>query len=430
MGTEIQLKVAGLSIDYSKNSMGTDHGVLYQEEDRQRRRSDQIDYEYYEQNPEDDLANHEAAFARPLSRILPRLNLLGFTLDAARAEYEELVRQEVELRGGHDQEGHSPGFLSFDEYCIFVCQYPLVSLDDTYIEYGSNNRYTLVKGRFGQVEDVISRIPNSGRWDSYWSEQSYFGSTVCILNPYSMLQVFAQNPSNADAEVMWQYGPIVEAGWVELEEFNPMVQRGQTILIVTEGSSDARIIKHALNLLCPDVADFFRFVDLEGAHPFWGTGNLVKFAEGLLRIDVHNQIIFVLDNDAEGLDAFQRLGKLSFPKNMRAMMLPDMDEFRQFPARGPEGVVNCDINGRAVAIECYLDLDIPHYSQPPHVQWSNFKKEVGAWQGALEHKETYMRRFLGETKESLEKGQYDTSKLKAVLNVLVSEATILVSGRN
>ncbi|MNC43053.1 hypothetical protein D3C75_918960 [compost metagenome] len=208
-----------------------------------------------------------------------------------------------------------------------------------------------------------------------------------------------------------------------------MARRGQTILIATEGSSDARIIKHGLNLLCADVADFFRFVDLEEAHPFWGTGNLVKFAEGLLRIDVHNQIIFVLDNDAEGLDAFQRLGKLSLPENMRAMMLPDMDEFRQFPARGPEGVVNCDINGRAVAIECYLDLNLPSYGQA-HVQWSNYKKEVGAWQGALEHKETYMRRFLGETKESLEKGKYDTSKLKVVLNALISEATSLISEQN
>lgn len=429
MGTVIQLKVAGLSIDYSKNAMGIDHGVLYQEEDRQRRRSDQIDYEYYEENPEDDLANHEAAFVRPLSRILPRLNLLGFTLDAARAEYEALVSQALELRYDYDQEGDSPNYLSFDEYCMLVCQYPLSSLDDTYVEYGSNNRHELVKGRFGQMEDLISRIPNSGYSDSFWSEQSYFSSAVCVLNPYSMLQVFAQNPSNADAEVMWQYGPIVEAGWVELEEFNPMVPRGQTILIVTEGSSDARIIKHALNLLCADLADFFRFVDLEGAHPFWGTGNLVKFAEGLLRIDVHNQIIFVLDNDAEGLDAFQRLGKLSLPENMRAMMLPDMDEFSQFPARGPEGVVNCNINGRAVAIECYLDLDMPRYPQP-HVQWSNYKKEVGAWQGALEHKETYMRRFLAETKESLEKGQYDTSKLNVVLNALISEAIILIGNQN
>lgn len=43
---------------------------------------------------------------------------------------------------------------------------------------------------------------------------------------------------------------------------------------------------------------------------------------------------------------------------MHAMRLPDLDEFRSMPARGPEGVSVCDINGRAAAIECYLDLNL------------------------------------------------------------------------
>ncbi|EPJ2807303.1 HEPN/Toprim-associated domain-containing protein, partial [Pseudomonas putida] len=69
MGTSIELTVAGLPIDYSKNSMGRDHGAIFQAEDRLRRQSDQIDYEYYSENPDDDtLSNHEASFARSLSR--------------------------------------------------------------------------------------------------------------------------------------------------------------------------------------------------------------------------------------------------------------------------------------------------------------------------------------------------------------------------
>ena len=34
----------------------------------------------------------------------------------------------------------------------------------------------------------------------------------------------------------------------------------------------------------PGIADFFRFIDVSGSHPFSGTGNLVKFAEGLAKI--------------------------------------------------------------------------------------------------------------------------------------------------
>ncbi|MNC45737.1 hypothetical protein D3C75_947200 [compost metagenome] len=97
MGTVIELKVAGLSISYSKNSMGIDHGVLFQEKDRQKKYSNQIDHEYYEQNPEDDLSDREAAFVRPLSRILPRLNLLGFTLDTEQPELT--IKVAYETRG-------------------------------------------------------------------------------------------------------------------------------------------------------------------------------------------------------------------------------------------------------------------------------------------------------------------------------------------
>ena len=122
----------------------------------------------------------------------------------------------------------------------------------------------------------------------------------------------------------------------------------------------------------------------------------MKFAEGLLRIDIQNQVLFLLDNDAEGVDAYRKLQHLNLSSNMRSMLLPDMEEFRNFLARGPEGVSACDINGRAAAIECYLDLNLSGYA-PAQVLWSNYKKEIDAWQGALEHKESYMRHFLEQT---------------------------------
>lgn len=424
MGTEIQLKVSGVSIDYAKNSMGRNHGILYQEEDKHRRRSDQIDYEYYGEDVGQELAAIEAAFVRKLSRVLPRLDLLGFTLEAARTEYNALLDDEQAY--GYAEEGDGPDFLSFEEYCAFVSMFPLSTLDDTYVEYTLAEREKVITGLFEQHRKVISRIPKNGYNDLYWSEKSYFASVVCILDPYSMLQVFAMNPLNAEAEVVWQYGPMVDAGWEALESFIPAVPRNQTVLVVTEGSSDARIIKHALHLVRGDLLDFFRFIDLEGAHPFWGTGNLVKFAEGLLRIDVHNQIIFLLDNDAEGLDAFRRLTKLGLPSNMRAMMLPYMEQFEEFPARGPEGVAICNINGRAAAIECYLDLRMPNHP-PAHVQWSNFKKDQGGWHGALEYKESYTKGFLDLSRERLQTSGYDTSKLAVVLDSLIAEAVILIS---
>lgn len=59
--------------------------------------------------------------------------------------------------------------------------------------------------------------------------------------------------------------------------------------------------------------------------------------------------------------------------------------------------------------------------------WSNYKKESDAWQGALEFKETFMRRFLDQAGGTLRERCYDTSKLEEVLKALMTEATILAS---
>ncbi|WP_244750017.1 hypothetical protein [Mesorhizobium sp. L-2-11] len=63
----------------------------------------------------------------------------------------------------------------------------------------------------------------------------------------------------------------------------------------------------------------------------------MKFAEGLVRIDVQNQVIVLLDNDAEGVDVRQKLLRLGMPSNMRAMVLPDDESFRKFPTKGHDG---------------------------------------------------------------------------------------------
>lgn len=421
MGTIIELKVGGVSIDWAKNNAGNDHGFLFQEADRGRRHSEDTNYDYYAANPELDVAVREASLARNLKRVLSRLDLIGCTLEIARAEYEAVVANHVEIAG--DLGWDSSTVLTFDEYCALVGRYPLASLSDTHVAI-DETRDEIVKTPFRADDAEMDRLPPTGD-PSYWSEKSYFASRICLLSPYSMLQVFGQCEANGDAEVVWQYGSLVDAGWASHSEFAAGASRSQKILVATEGSSDSSILKCAFSLLRPDIADFFRFIDVDERHPFWGTGNLVKFAEGLVRIDMHNKVLFVLDNDAEGVDAMKRLVELRMPGNMRAMRLPDHELFRSFPAIGPEGVRPSDINGRAAAIECYLDLQHPNYG-PPVVRWSNYKKDIDAWHGALEHKDSYTRYFFDQTPESIHAGSYDFTRLELVLDAITAEATRLL----
>lgn len=403
---------------------GVDHGALFQEHDRKQVRSDQIDYEYYE-GKDEELASNEMAFVRRLKDVLPRLALLGFTRERAAREYESLIQTCIEeARESDDSEGQLRTFVSFDELCAFVAQHPVADLDDTFVESLDREK---IKGRFA-CDEIVERIPHS--WTSEtdgYSERSYFGKLVGILHPYSLLWVLGESGRNRESDVVWQYGPLVESGWAEAAEFTPCARRTETFLVATEGSSDADILKHAFSVLHREVADFFRFIDVSERHPFPGTGNLVKFAEGLAKIDVHNQVVFLFDNDGEGYEAYERVQRLSLPANLRAIMLPELEEFRAFPARGPEGINKADINRRAAAIECYLDLG--HNGRTPQVVWTNYKKDLDDYHGALECKEDYMKAFLKQAPAAIASGAYDARKLRIALDAIIAECSSIATQR-
>lgn len=418
MGTEISLSLAGTDLAWSKNHRGMDHGALFQEQDRKPVRCDQIDYQ---QNDEEgvDTRPYEMAFASKLRDMLPRLELLGYTIALARASYERRVetwREEQAAMSDEEDEPAARDPLDFDAYLALATRYPLTELDDSFVR-GDSDR---AKGRFGD-EKEFERLPLGWDYDdSAYSERSYFASAVDLLHPYLMLRIFAENPINCDAHVIWQYGPLVENGWAATSEFNGDARRTETFLVATEGSSDAHILHHALALLRPGILDFFRFIDVSERHPFSGTGNLVKFAEGLAKIDVHNQTVFLFDNDAEGVEAFGKVGCLKLPSNMRAMLLPDIEAFQDFPTKGPTGEQRSDINGRGAAIECYLDHRLHNYS-PPCVIWTNYKRETDMYQGALEHKESYAKAFLALRPGTNAVARYDMSKVNIILDALVAQ---------
>jgi hypothetical protein len=148
---------------------------------------------------------------------------------------------------------------------------------------------------------------------------------------------------------------------------------------------------------------------MEENYPFTGTGNLFRFCQGLSSIKIQNKTLVIFDNDLEGTDTFNKTSKLNLPFEMRIMKLPVIDEFRNFPTIGPTGETIEDINGKAVAIECFLDLR----NTNPKIRWTNFKKEFDAYQGSLENKEDYVRKFKKIKNKS---SDYDFSNLTILLD--------------
>jgi hypothetical protein len=237
------------------------------------------------------------------------------------------------------------------------------------------------------------------------------------LSAYTILQLLAQNASASNLPVNWQFADVEHGGWAHREQFVKTLDQANRFLIVTEGSSDAAIIKHAFELLKPHLSDFFDFVDMNEGYPFSGTGNLYNFTKGLISIAVQNDVIIIYDNDAEGVYSFNRTAKLNISTNMRVLRLPDLLEFKNFETVGPSGCHRADINGRGAAIECYLDV-----GASPVVRWNNYNRELGVYHGEIVGKGELARRFYSISDATEE---YDFSKISAVLDMIISECVYM-----
>jgi len=418
MGTAITLDVGGMSIAWAKNGIGPDFGELYIEANRTMvPEGTEIDADGF----------GGAAFVAPLRDVVARIALLGHSIAALEGIYEAAAVEEADTRAYLNESNSGSGqpidLLSFGAFKAFVAEVTVMDLDNTFVhdthhEYGSREYDAAVRGRFAD-DPRAERIPTTLSGGEGWSERSHFASLISFLDPYSQLLLLTQNPKNLDAPVTWCYGPLVEAGWAEEDAFQPHARRSDRFLIATEGSSDVHILRHAFANLRPGIADFFHFFDVSESHPFSGVGNMVRFSEGLAKIDVLNRVVFLLDNDAEGADGLRRILEKPLRPNMRAMTLPSLPQFERFATIGPEGLGEADINGRAAAIECYLDLRVAGLPDPV-VRWSGYKEMSGAYQGALERKERFARAFLDEFDP---KSVQDTRNIEAVLDAIVAECT-------
>ena len=151
-------------------------------------------------------------------------------------------------------------------------------------------------------------------------------------------------------------------------------------------------------------------------YPFTGTGNLYNFASGLTKIKIQNKTIIIFDNDEAGLFSYKKCKeKLDTLPNLKFYHLPNLAEFKNFLTVGPTGDAYQDINGKAVSIECFLDLSFGT-DKIPKVRWTIYNEKSDQYQGALISKDEYTRIFK---KSLLDKG-YNKEKLTFLINNLVN----------
>ena len=393
MGSMITLGLGNLEIDWGKNWGFNNHSRLFVPSDVRL-----IAYHGWDPDTDAHRVTMKEGYARKLRDMVPRLDMMGITLGAAEEEYER-IRQ-------RDPSGPDGRTLSFEGLKEALTRVDVTDLSPEYqqdLELGEMFRLELVErlGLTGLDRDAI------------WATQE----VVENFGVEFVLRLLALNPRNLDIDVEWRFADVVSGGWADRKELVAPLSRDEQVLIVTEGSSDAHILKKALDLLRPHTRDFFRFIDMAEGYPFSGTGNLFKFCQGLVKIGVSGRVLVIYDNDTEGRGKFEQTRALKLPTNMHVMSLPDFPALTVFPTIWPDGLREADINGRAAAIECYLDLSNGPQT-PAQVRWTSFDRAQGKYQGELVDKELYAKAFL---KLRLKQPGYDYAGLEAVLAAIESE---------
>ena len=388
----ISLGIDKFEIDWGKNHSFTDHSALFLP-------GDVCEIPYYYA---DNVVEKKEGLSRRLGSIQRRLDLLGYSPSALHARYAEL------MEGMPDYYGDVP--LSFEQYRAIMTS---VDISKTFpdVEDGDYDLGEFVSRCVFEDPELKRHLPAGVVIDR--DAGTFFEN----LDPYITLRLLAMNPANASRLVQWRYADVVEGGWTEREEIVKPLADESKILIVTEGSSDTFILERTLRSLYPDIADFFHFVDMEEHYPFTGTGNLFRFCQGLAGIRIMNKVLVLFDNDAAGLEKFNEARALKRPRTLHICRLPDHPEFTAVSTAGPQGQQKADINGSAVAIECFLDLrslaDRPYF-----VRWTSYHRDLARYQGEIEGKEELVRIFK---KANLTNGSYDTSRLTFLVDYLLQE---------
>lgn len=395
MGSLVYLGIGSLELDWGKNWHVSDHSQLFQKGDLMH-----IPYYYAE-----GCVERKLGFSKPLSSVRKRLDLLGYSSDNLKKIYKE------DLKAYPD---YYPSLkLSYEEF-LKVC----MSIDLNRVELPE------AADDWELGEYVCTNVLSNSEVKNYLPDgvdvNRDIGTFLENLHPYFLLALIAMNPNNLDKHVQWRFMDVVEGGYFDQDEFVRSLPQESKILVVTEGSSDTYIISRALELLMPDIHDFFYFVDMENNYPFTGTGNVFRFCQGLASINIQNKVLIILDNDAEGVCTNERCKKLKLPDKMHVCLLPQHIEFERIKTVGPSGEMYEDVNGRGVAIECFLDFGD---KEEPILRWISYNCSVGKYHGVLENKEKYVKAF----KRYIENPNYKTGKLQYLMEYIVDECVKFLS---
>ncbi|MEV0443496.1 hypothetical protein AB0I84_13150 [Streptomyces spectabilis] len=175
------------------------------------------------------------------------------------------------------------------------------------------------------------------------------------------------------------------AGQARTDQLDSLTQNAP-LLVLTEGTTDARLLAAGMEVTHPHLKGFVNFFDFAASGAEGGVAQLSRNVTAFLAAGVANRFVALADNDTEAHAGLEKLKKQTLPERCRVLHYPPLPLLEAYPTLGPytDEPVVVDINGRAGTLEMYLGQDVlQNGAGLMPVQWRSWNPKLGRYQGTL-----------------------------------------------
>ncbi|MFE2262577.1 hypothetical protein [Streptomyces griseosporeus] len=201
------------------------------------------------------------------------------------------------------------------------------------------------------------------------------------------------------------------------------------LVVITEGSTDARLLSEGMKVTHPHLVDFIRFFDYgAGSRPRGGADALAEVFKAFVAAGIGNRFVAIADNDAAAHEKLLTLKKNRWPPTCRILHYPTLPLLQAYPTYDPATGISApaDVNGQAGSLELYLGKDTLTDTNGDlmPVHWKAFEPKTGLRQGTLSGpgKKAAQKRFEAKLKAARSGqavGIEDWSGISAIIESII-----------
>lgn len=369
---------------------------------------------------------HKKFFYTATTRIVSeRLDCMGFTLDKTRHDFEKNMRYKA-----RENKRINVGYLNDKPERVRYQNY----LTELNFKKWRNSMSNIIRSGVPEykIQDQFYKNKKGGyfhRWVAEnYDEGNSFGFLCNDVRFFLKAVISIVSPAE---KLILDYSDLVDGGWISSgsqlskQAFSSLTDEykiNEKILVIPEGSTDARLLEKTMALLYPHLHEYYSFLDFDISNSAGGASTLASLIRGFVGAKIRSKIIAIFDNDAAGYDAVRVLPK-RLPSNIKVIKLPILKFAKKYPSIGPQGLRRVNVNGKAVSLELFFGRDVlrdKNGSLRP-VQWGGYVDAVNKYQGEVTYKRGLQKLYGKKLERSQKSGSYLRKSDWAEMRLLFSK---------